>query len=256
MTRVGVADKDPAFGGVPRGRDDCVSRCHFLLRSDRQVVGEVIRHDSKVEGRKRSACGRGRLVGQVSAVHRTEFGAGESSAPDFGVTMTAHAIGRAGIGVRVLDDEIVVADPPASLCVAIDLPVAHHEDGQNAEAPGEAGPEAVPSAGLVEQAGPDQRMVEEGIDTVHRPSRSRHGTQVNLSRARDPDTRRAEFVSGPLRRLGSLRHPSHAELTSWLHPYPVRSAHLRPLLRPPRHPRWPFRLGWRRVAARHRRCGH
>src|SRR5271163_3701999 len=106
--------------------------------------------------RKSSMCSRGRLICQVSAVHRADLGARESSTLDFWVAMTAHAIGRAGICVGMLDNEIVVTDSPASLGVAVDLPVAHHEDGQDAEAPGEAGPEAVPTAGFVERAGPRQ----------------------------------------------------------------------------------------------------
>src|SRR5271170_5438850 len=99
--------------------------------------------------------------------------------------MTAHAIGRAGIRVGMLDNKVVVTDPPASLGVAVDLPVAHHEDGQDAEAAGEAGPEAVPTAGFVEGAGPRQHVVEEGIDPVHRPSRLAMESQDNLSCSAD-----------------------------------------------------------------------
>jgi hypothetical protein len=130
-------------------------------------------------------CSRGRLICQVSAVHRADLGARESSTLDFWVAMTAHAIGRAGICVGMLDNEIVVTDSPASLGVAVDLPVAHHEDGQDAEAPGEAGPEAVPTAGFVERAGPRQYVVEERIDPVHLPSRLVMDSKVNLSCALD-----------------------------------------------------------------------
>ena len=99
--------------------------------------------------------------------------------------MTTDAIGRAGIRVGMLDNEIVVTDPPASLGVAVDLPVAHHEDGQDAEAPGEAGPEAVPAAGFVEGAGPRQHVVEERVDPVHRQSHLVMDSKVNLSCALD-----------------------------------------------------------------------
>jgi len=129
----------------------------------------------------RSTCRRGGLICQVGAAHRTNFGAGEPATFDFGVTMTADAIGRAGICVGMLDNEIVVTDPPASLGVAVDLPVAHHEDGQDSEAPGEAGPESVPAAGFVEGAGPRQDVVEERIDAVHRPSHLVMDSKVNLS---------------------------------------------------------------------------
>src|ERR1700722_16063 len=95
--------------------------------------------------------------------------------------MTAHAIGRAGIHVGVLDNEVVMTDPPASLRVTVDFPVAPPEDGQDPEAPGESGPEAVPATGFVVRAGPGQHVVEERIDPVHRSSDVVMDSQVNLS---------------------------------------------------------------------------
>ena len=83
--------------------------------------------------------------------------------------MTAHAIGRAGIRLGVLDNEVVMTDPPASLRVTVDLAIADDHDGQNAEATGEPGPEPVPTSGLVVRAGPAENVMEEVVETVHQP---------------------------------------------------------------------------------------
>jgi hypothetical protein len=69
----------------------------------------------------------------------------------------------------VLYRQFVMANSPTSLRVAIDLAIANQHDGDDAESSGEAGPEAIPTAGFVERTGPTEDVVEEGVETVHQP---------------------------------------------------------------------------------------
>jgi hypothetical protein len=67
----------------------------------------------------------------------------------------------------VFDDEVMMADSPALLRVAVDLAIADDHDGQDAEAARESGPEAVPTPRFVERARPSEYVMEEGVETVH-----------------------------------------------------------------------------------------
>jgi hypothetical protein len=69
----------------------------------------------------------------------------------------------------VLYDEIMMADAPTFLRVAVDLSIPDDDDGQDAESAREAGPEAVPTAGFIERARPTKYVMEEGVETVHQP---------------------------------------------------------------------------------------
>jgi hypothetical protein len=103
----------------------------------------------------------------VITVHLMEFLSREALALYFRVTVATDAIRRPGVVRRVLDDEVVMANAPTLLGVAVDLAIANYHDGQNAESTGEAGPEAVPTAGLVECSRPTEKVMEKGVETVH-----------------------------------------------------------------------------------------
>jgi hypothetical protein len=67
----------------------------------------------------------------------------------------------------VLYDEIVMTNSPTFLRMTVDLSVPDNDNRQNAESAREAGPEAVPTTGFVERAGPRKGVMEEGVETVH-----------------------------------------------------------------------------------------
>jgi hypothetical protein len=134
----------------------------------------------------------------VITVHLMEFLSREALALDLGVTVPTDSICRAGIGGRVLDDEVVVANAPTFLGVAVDLAIANYHDGQNAESTGEAGPEAVPTAGLVERTGPTEKVMEEGVETVHQLPHFVMRTRLISDIASETDTSAWRALSWPM----------------------------------------------------------
>jgi hypothetical protein len=91
----------------------------------------------------------------------------------------------------VLDDEVVMADSPALLRVAVDLAIADDHDGQDAEAARESGPEAVPTARLVERARPPEDVMEERSRNRASATAFRHALKANLA----PPTSRTDTNS-------------------------------------------------------------
>jgi hypothetical protein len=71
----------------------------------------------------------------------------------------------------MLDDQIVMANAPTLLRVAIDLAVSDYHDGQDAESAGKAGPEAVPTTRFVVRARPTEDVVKDVVETVHQTAR-------------------------------------------------------------------------------------
>jgi hypothetical protein len=96
-----------------------------------------------------------------------QFFAGKSLALNFGVTVATDFICRPGIGVRVLYHEIVMADAPTFLGMAVDLSIPNDDNRENAKSARESGPETVPTSAFVERAGPSKGVMEERVETVH-----------------------------------------------------------------------------------------
>jgi hypothetical protein len=134
----------------------------------------------------------------VITVHLVEFLSREALTLYFRVTVATYAIRRPGVVRRVLDDEVVMANAPTLLRVAVDLAIANYHDGQNAESTGEAGPEAVPTSGLVERTGPTEKVMEEGVETVHQLPHSVMRTRLISDIASETDTSAWRAPSWPM----------------------------------------------------------
>ena len=94
---------------------------------------------------------------------------GETLALNLGMAVSTYAVRRPWVIGRMLDDQVVMTDSPTSLRVAIDLAITDYHNGQDAESARETGPEAVPTSGFIEGAGPTEDVMKEVVEAVHQP---------------------------------------------------------------------------------------